>query len=319
MQDVCLFAHFDKDNKVDDYVLRYLVKIKELGFRIIFISTSRLSSDWVERLRDDCSEVILRKNNGLDFASWSKGFAKHCGAIGGRLLLANDSVYGPIGSLHSALDRLTSVPADFYGMVESVEVAPHLQSWFLLFEPWVVQNAEFTAILAQPFATMTKKEIITKGEIGLSRRLIGAGFRYRALYHSDRLGLISRLQAINPTHLFWRELLFEHGVPFLKVELLRDNPLGIENAATILQSVRRVEPALCDVIESHLARTRGVAAVRRSRWPFFNRLRNLLIRKRYRLARDNKRLEAVMNAIFLEGLSAPLIAWRAVSALFRSR
>ena len=43
MQDVCLFAHFDKDDRLDDYVLRYLAKLKELNFAIVLISTSRLA------------------------------------------------------------------------------------------------------------------------------------------------------------------------------------------------------------------------------------------------------------------------------------
>jgi lipopolysaccharide biosynthesis protein len=80
-------------------------------------------------LRADCCDVLLRENSGLDFASWSAGFAKHAPMMGARLLLANDSVYGPIGDLRHGLERLTCRPADFYGMVESVEIAPHLQSW----------------------------------------------------------------------------------------------------------------------------------------------------------------------------------------------
>ncbi|HTV30272.1 MAG TPA: hypothetical protein VMF32_21150, partial [Xanthobacteraceae bacterium] len=99
MQDVCLFAHFDKDDRIDDYVLRYLAQLRELNFSIVFISTSRLPAAETARLQGTCCDVILRDNAGLDFASWSVGFAKHAAAIGGRLLLANDSVYGPVGSL----------------------------------------------------------------------------------------------------------------------------------------------------------------------------------------------------------------------------
>src|SRR5579872_6628074 len=117
MQDVCLFAHFDKDDRLDDYVLRYLAKLKELNFAIVLISTSRLAAAEIARAQVLCDDVILRGNDGgLDFASWSVGFAKHGDAIQGRLLLANDSVYGPVGNLGNALDRLTRVAADFYGM-----------------------------------------------------------------------------------------------------------------------------------------------------------------------------------------------------------
>ena len=109
---------------MDDYVLRYLKNIREPNFSIVFISASRLAAASIGRLREHCCDVIAREDAGRDFGSWSAGFAAHGADISGRLLLANDSVYGPIGSLRTALDRLTRKPADFYGMVESVEIAP---------------------------------------------------------------------------------------------------------------------------------------------------------------------------------------------------
>jgi len=317
MHDVCLFAHYDRDGSVDDYVLRYLGKIKELNFSIVFISTAALSDADIERLRIDCCDVIVRENAGLDFGSWSIGFAKHGAAIGGRLLLANDSVYGPIGSLAAALDRLTRNPADFYGLVESVQIAPHLQSWFLLFEPWVVGHQAFKAILAQPFSAMTKRQIVANGEVGLSRGLIAAGFRYDAVYRNDRLGLTPPRHAMNPMVLFWREVLFDAGVPFLKIELLRDNPLGIEDAATILQSVERIDASFCGLIRSHLARTTNFP--RRPRRPLLARYRYATIRKRYRLKRENRRVAAAWNLIKLELLTLPLSAWRRLGMLFGFR
>lgn len=185
MDDICLFAHFDPDDRVDDYVYHYLGKLKRLNFSTIFISTSALSERDVKQLRVDCRDVMLRENAGLDFGSWSAAFAKYASAINGRLLLTNDSVYGPIGDLATAFDRLTKQSADFYGMVETVEIAPHLQSWFLLLEPWAARSASLSEVLAQPFFAMSKRQIIEHGEVGLSRRLTQAGYRYEALYRND--------------------------------------------------------------------------------------------------------------------------------------
>lgn len=317
MQDVCLFAHFDKDGTVDDYVLWYLSKIKELYFSIVFISTAELSQADIERLRANCCDVIVRHNTGLDFGSWSAGFAKHHLSIDGRLLLANDSVYGPIGNLATAFKRVTRSPADFYGLVESAEFAPHLQSWFLLFEPWVVRNAEFKAILSQPFSGMTKTQIIANGEVSLSRRLVDAGFRYETLYSISRAGLSTRLHAMNPMHLLWRELLSEEGVPFLKIELLRDNPFGIEDAARILQFVETLDESCYRLVRSHLARTTG--SPRRRQRPLLARYRYALIRERYRVKRENRYLAAAWNLIKLEMLTPPILVWRSVRTLLGIR
>lgn len=303
MKDVCLFAHFDKDDKVDDYVLRYLAKIKEQDFSIVFISASRLAAADIGRLHDNCCDVILRENAGLDFGSWSAGFAKHGSAVGGRLLLANDSVYGPIGSLASALDRVTRKPADFYGLVESSQIAPHLQSWFLLFEPRVVRDATFKAILAQPFSAMTKWQIIVNGEVGMSRRLLAAGFRYKALYEIERAGLAARYFSASPMLFLWREILCDTGVPFLKVDLLRDNPLGMIDAATIFQAVHEIDPAFCDLMKSHLARIIAGQSSHQSYesdlFLLIRRKQSELLRKGYYLKRENRRVAEVWNVIKL--------------------
>jgi lipopolysaccharide biosynthesis protein len=312
MHDVCLFAHFDQDDKLDDYVLWYLRKINELNFSIVFTSTARLGEPDVERLRSYCCDVILRENTGLDFGSWSAGFAKHGSAIDGRLLLANDSVYGPIGSLAGTVNRLTGKPADFYGLVESVEIAPHLQSWFLLFEPWVVKSAEFKAILAQPFSAMTKREIIRFGEVDLSRRLTRAGFRYEALHRYDGTGIPRRHEA-NHMLVFSRELLLAQGVPFLKVELLRDNPIGGENATALSHAVERIDPSFWRLVKSHLARTTArppLSALARSRYE--------MIRRHYDLKRNSRRVICALDLIKLEMLTVVVRAGRAVRRLLRS-
>lgn len=310
----CLFAHFDKDNKVADYVLHYLAEIKRLGFFVVFISASQIGEPELARVRGRCDDIILRGNAGLDFGSWSEGFAKHRHAIGGRLLLANDSVYGPIGSLAAALERLKATPADFYGMVESLEPSPHLQSWFLLFEPWVVASDEFASMLSQPFSRMSKREIIRHGEIALSRRLAAAGFRYEALFRNERSALMNPRYAANPMLLFWRELLVAERVPFLKVELLRDNPIRVEDAATVLRAADSVDPSFSSLIGPHLARTaRPQSAFQR---PFWSHWRHELIRRRYRLQQEKRPISRAVNLAQLELLTASLHAWRFVKDRF---
>jgi lipopolysaccharide biosynthesis protein len=307
MRDVCLFAHFDTDDRLDNYVLWYLERLRELDFSIVFISASRLASADVARLRSSCHDVILRENAGLDFGSWRAGFVKHGSEITGRLLLANDSVYGPIGDLKSALDRLTSKNADFYGMVESLQMATHLQSWFLLFEPWVVRHEAFKWFWEQPFGTMSKKQIIAQGEVGLSRRLVAAGFRYEALYRPRHFYLAGH--AFNPAHLLWRELLSAGGVPFVKIELLRSNPISLDDPAAILKFVKSVDPSIDPLIESHLARTVNDQEAQ-SIYRLYRRLVYRVIRRNYSLMSERRWAEAMWNTVKLEMLMLPVWPWR---------
>ena len=117
-RNLCLFAHFDQDNILADYVPYYLEAIRAAGFDIVVISTSDLSADDILRLRSVAHDVILRENNGHDFASWALGIERYASLVSGQLMIANDSVYGPIGDLIRAIERLTSVSSDVYGMIE---------------------------------------------------------------------------------------------------------------------------------------------------------------------------------------------------------
>ncbi|MEY3020272.1 MAG: hypothetical protein RLZZ272_1256, partial [Actinomycetota bacterium] len=54
----------------------------------------------------------------------------------------------------------------------------------------------------------------------------------------------------NLTHHLWRGMLREHDLPFLKVELLRDNPLGVDTADWQAE----LAPDWVRIIERHLAR-----------------------------------------------------------------
>jgi lipopolysaccharide biosynthesis protein len=95
MTDLCIFAHYDHDDRVDPYVMNYLEAIKACGFEIVFVTPSALQQTDVEQLRLICGDVILRANVGHDFGSWATGLQRHRERVRGRLLLANDSVYGP--------------------------------------------------------------------------------------------------------------------------------------------------------------------------------------------------------------------------------
>ncbi len=63
------------------------------------------------------------------------------------------------------------------------------------------------------------------------------------------------LTKANPTHYFWKELITKHRMPFLKVELLRDNPAGIDISGWE-EVVKSCSNYNVDLIKRHLARVK---------------------------------------------------------------
>jgi lipopolysaccharide biosynthesis protein len=307
---LCLFAHFDRTAVVASHVLHYLRALTDAGCTVIVISTSKLDPGELARLRLVAAEVVLRDNDGLDFGSWAEGLARYGDGIEGDLLLANDSVYGPIGGLEAPLARFAAVEADFYGMVESREHGAHLQSWFLLFRPQVHRHPGFRAFFQQSFGGLSKAEIIQLGEIGLSRRLQALGFRYYAMNSAwSAKGVGLRIPA-NPTHFLWRELI-EEGVPFLKVELLRDNPARIADLGGWREVVAARAPEMIPLIEEHQRALAAGMSDRPKRELHSGRLLRIhqaFVRRELALARRGERRLAILN----------WLAWRALFMLGRA-
>ena len=252
---MCLFAHFDRNNRVAPYVTRYVKAIAAIGFKVVFISTNALDEAELAPLREVCSDIILRENVGHDFGSWAAGFCHHGSTMDGELLLANDSVYGPIGDLGAAVDRLRGLNAGMAGFVESAAHVPHLQSWFLLIKPEVYRSVPFQNVLLQDLGGRTKREIVEAGELGLSLAVRGMGARVAGLF-SD-VNFVFTGHPFNPTMLLWRELIEETGCPFVKVELLRDNPCKIPGLENWRKVVAKRAPELTGMIQEHLARITG--------------------------------------------------------------
>lgn len=223
---LCLFAHYDVQGRVADYVLHYLKEIRAAGFDIVFVSTSALAQEEVEKLSPLAVDIIIRENTGHDFGSWMEAFKRHKGSPAGLLLLCNDSVYGPLWNLAATLRQLIAVEADFYGMVRSNEIEPHVQSWFLLLTPRAHRSETFNRFMDSQTAGFAKRQIIENFEVGLTTSLEAAGLTSHALYDPRNHRAMPRMP-VNPTHLLWRRLITTYGVPFIKIELLRDNPTRV--------------------------------------------------------------------------------------------
>jgi lipopolysaccharide biosynthesis protein len=257
MTDTCLFAHYDPKDCVAEHVLYYLKALKRCDFDITLISTSKLNEVEKKNITDLGIKLILRENSGLDFGSWAEALHSLKNENGnlniqGRLLLANDSVYGPIGDLSEAIKKLLALPGDVHGMVESMEVAQHIQSWFMLFSPAVYNSSAFKAIFAQNFNEMPKSDVILAGEIGVSVQLREAGFTLKALSSCTPENGSPRAFIVNPTHYLWRSLIENDRVPFLKVELLRKNPGGILSIKDWKDVVGKTAPDLVPLIKQHI-------------------------------------------------------------------
>ena len=127
-----VFAHFDPGGEVSAYVHRYLAELAAAVDTLVVVSTADLGAASRAELAA-YGRLVVRPNVGYDFSSWKAGLDE-IGALVrfDRVVLANDSVIGPVGGIGRVLAHPPA--ADFWAMTASAEIAPHLQSWFIGYE-----------------------------------------------------------------------------------------------------------------------------------------------------------------------------------------
>lgn len=218
---VCCFAHYDPQSTLDPTVFHYLQAITEQGFYIIFISTSpTLPSNLVASLARICSRILIRPNEGLDFASWKCGFITVPEILQAKeLLLANDSVW-LVRDLAPVMGKMEQTSCDFWGMTASRKLLPHLQSYFLLFRKTALQSKAFGSFWDSVRVHSEKQSIIGQYEVTLTLRL--------ALAKLTPAAWIPTLEICNPSLRHGLELTRNYGMPLLKRELLRSNPCEVD-------------------------------------------------------------------------------------------
>ncbi len=224
----CLFAHFDRSGRIAPHVLHYLRQLSLCGFR-----THVAMSGVAQPHDDDRAALALlgatphpRPNRGLDFGAWQDLVAHGCADGAGTILLANDSVFGPLVPLAPLVAEMEAGMPDVWGMVESREGAWHLQSWFLCLSARAFAAPAVARVLRQPFRDMGKAEIVLHGELGLGAAIRAEGLRWAARARPPARRL-RRLVPGNPMHLDFLSVIRDGSVPFVKVELLRDNPAAV--------------------------------------------------------------------------------------------
>jgi len=276
-----VYAHWDRDGIVDPYVIHALRQYRAVVDRIVFVSTHYTSAN--QALSSLVDEVIVRENVGFDFASWREGLLRLDIPAYDEILFTNSSVYGPLWPIDSCLATAAARQSDLWGMTVSLEPEVHLQSYFMGMSRRLLASDCGTRLWDGVRLVPTKRDAINAYELRWMPDCVSNGFVVHSLFdgrHYPRVSVAEQLSNMacwppwqkrvrryrrsirrptyNPTHLQWKQVL-EAGVPMLKVDLLRDNPVGID--------ARRIHDWLAthtaypsEIIRDHLDRMTRAAA-----------------------------------------------------------
>ena len=291
---VCVFVHWDGTGDVRPHVIHYVRSLVAAGLSVMFVTNAGfLRPTALEQLKLVCAGVLIRRNVGYDFGAWREGFEQlSLPRPNTRLVvMANDSVYGPIRSLTGLLDSIDFDKSDFWGCTESWQSRYHLQSYLMAFSPRVVASDAWKSFWTSVRPTWSKGWLVRLYEIGLTQALVKAGFSCHAVWpykdliknididylkddkeinqgpnladpivQARRRHILRLREAVtdrtplNPTSDLWRQLLAAR-FPFIKRELLRDNPTRIADVVEWRDVASEISQWGLEPIERDLQRT----------------------------------------------------------------
>jgi len=254
----CLFAGYDPEGRIDDYVLVYL---KELAKHadVFYLADCTIPKSELSKLDGIVKGAWAMRHGAYDFGSYSALARDFVGwdALSeyDEVIFANDSCY-LVQPLDETFARMDASPCAWWGLqackgiASTLEMQPFpaknnaitvssikteylsyfehdpvydflLGSYFLAFRQDVIKDMRFRRIIDSVKPERRKRNIVIKNEIGLTRFLIGHGYEFDAWYP-----MVTRAPAVYTEKAFD---LIKCGFPLFKRYLLAKNHYKISS------------------------------------------------------------------------------------------
>lgn len=219
---VCLFVAYAPDGRLFDHTVHYCADLRRAGMRLVLVVvTDRPDLTCRDPGSAAADAVMVRENAGYDFAAWADALRVMPQIWQAReIWFANDSVYHSPRLLGPMVTRARASGADIVALTASSEVAPHFQSYCFMLKAAPERRASARRFWESIAVLEDKLQVIRDYEVGQKSAMEAGGLSVEVLFPLPP-------EPRNHLHESWRGLL-EAGFPFVKVELLRDNPYRVD-------------------------------------------------------------------------------------------
>lgn len=231
---VCLFVTYSSNGIISENVTNWVKAWNKEDYEVILIvCVDDFSSAPNFQCGLQVSGLLIRLNQGYDFAAWSTAMCETPAIDGAKMIvIANDSVFGPLNNFSPFVQRFEASSADIVGVTESREVRNHYQTYLIAFNSGALSCAEFWKFW-KSVRVGDRRHVIEFYELNMARHFQTIGLTSAALFPAS----INR-PPYNPTIDHWKELIIA-GLPLVKAQLLKQADLA------------RLQPGWREFLESY--------------------------------------------------------------------
>jgi len=223
---LCLFSHYDKDNRIDKYVIYMIKELYKLKFEIIFVTTSELMrNSELQKIAKYIKLAIVKKNIGYDFISWKVALSYIPNYKQYKTILnINDSIFFPLFNPKKMFDKMNRKKIDFWGINNRKYKKNFIHSFFWVFNKKIIKSKFFMNFWNDCEILNDKVSIVFKYEIPFTSKVENHGFStgvyidiedVRKKVRKDNFPLYSTSYQI-----FWDILIKDFKAPYIKKNIL---------------------------------------------------------------------------------------------------
>jgi len=214
---LAVFASFNKNAEIPDYVVFYLSELKKVVDGIVFIADNPLKAGEAEKIKPYAFHIHAHRHGQYDFGSYKEGIDyltehKFLDAAY-ELIICNDSCYGPFYPLSSLFQTMQKSDSDFWGITQwrGNPHPDHVQSYFMVFRKNALKSSTFKEFWEKLPSFQLRKRVVDGGEISLSQTLKRAGLKFDSFLPSDMF----QSRCTNPS-VYTADEAIAKGDPFVK-------------------------------------------------------------------------------------------------------
>lgn len=229
MKRVLIYVHFNRDDKLANYVVHQLQEMNSLFDKVLFITNSKIVDEDKKRLNGLYDDFLQRENIGFDFAAYRDGINRLGWTELGKydsLTIMNDTCFGPLRPMSGVYGKMEKSDADFWGMTmheyskigmpgTNGPVPEHIQSYFLVFGKNVIRSKEFHDFWKSVKDSDDVEYVIQKYESQLTP-ILGKNYKYDVLVRSKG-------EFFPNITYFLPKTLLDRGLPFIKIKAFTEN------------------------------------------------------------------------------------------------
>lgn len=232
-----VLVHYDSKDRVDMTFFYYLRALSLFSDVLVVSTATGLSSVAIGSLLKYASRVVVKENVGYDFRSWAKGLEMTDYGVYDRIILTNDSVFGPLFDLQEIIALMETKDYDVWSLTDSHARGYHLQSYFMVYGKRPISENFFDTAFTHDGDIITKDDLINAYEVGMTKKFYAKAYRIGAFCNQEEMysEIVKRKLTqynydvnLNCTHMWWEFLIVYKQFPFIKRELIQKNPTGVD-------------------------------------------------------------------------------------------